>query len=254
MTDLRWDHTVQYVNHLDRVNEEFAKYGLVAKEGGSHSEWGTYNTLSYFGLSYLEFLAIEYEDRLRCSAVVNHVCQDILYHLPEHEVLSRVALRTNNIEKIYAELRQQDLWLSDILLGKRQDAQGRLIEWRMFTIGGTFAELPYPFIIQWGDNDVQRLQMLKQNQIDVPHPAGKVQVESALFQVREPQQVVERWQTLFSLEKNSELPSSLNINGQQFIFNHGDENRLIAINFKTDSPDLDGKVIKVGAGEYRFSH
>ncbi|GJM75605.1 hypothetical protein HMSSN036_78210 [Paenibacillus macerans] len=56
---LKWDHTVQYVNDLDTPVEAFAKWGLTAFKGGSHKFWGTYNALSYFGLTYIEFLGIE---------------------------------------------------------------------------------------------------------------------------------------------------------------------------------------------------
>jgi hypothetical protein len=58
MTTLKWDHAVQFVNQPDEAIATFAGQGLNAFAGGRHPGWGTWNALSYFGLTYIEFLAI----------------------------------------------------------------------------------------------------------------------------------------------------------------------------------------------------
>lgn len=252
MTDLRWDHTVHYVNDLTASIAAFTENGLIARSGGSHTEWGTYNALSYFGLSYIEFLAIEHPQQLASSSIVNHVCQDALTLLPKQQILSRVALRTNNIDRIYASLANKNLQLSQILQGKRVDTQGRLIEWRMFTIGGDINGLPYPFIIQWGNTDENRLTQLRQQQIDVPHPAGDVNIQSAIFKVSQPALVAARWNELFGLALSSQDPSTIEIAGQQFYFQSGTEQRLVELRFNAAASNLNGKVIQIGQGNYQF--
>ncbi|SES41232.1 VOC family protein [Salipaludibacillus aurantiacus] len=56
---LEFDHSVHYVNDLDRVTETFQAHGVNVFHGGSHKLWGTHNALSYFGLTYLEFISVE---------------------------------------------------------------------------------------------------------------------------------------------------------------------------------------------------
>nr|VUD34029.1 Uncharacterised protein [Raoultella sp. NCTC 9187] len=58
MTTLKWDHAVQFVNQPDEAIATFADHKLNALTGGRHPGWGTWNALSYFGLTYIEFLAI----------------------------------------------------------------------------------------------------------------------------------------------------------------------------------------------------
>ena len=58
MTTLKWDHAVQFVNQPDEAIATFAGQGLNAFAGGRPPGWGTWNALSYFGLTFIEFLAI----------------------------------------------------------------------------------------------------------------------------------------------------------------------------------------------------
>lgn len=58
MATLQWDHAVQFVNQPEAAIEIFAGQQLRAVAGGRHPGWGTRNALSYFGLTYIEFLAI----------------------------------------------------------------------------------------------------------------------------------------------------------------------------------------------------
>lgn len=70
----------------------------------------------------------------------NRVVKDAVDTLPDHEVLSRVVIRTDDIEEMAASLEAAGLSLSPIMDGKRLDNKGRLIEWRMMTIDGDFGD------------------------------------------------------------------------------------------------------------------
>ena len=65
MATLQWDHAVQFVNQPEAAIEIFAGQQLRAVAGGRHPGWGTRNALSYFGLTYIEFLAIADPDCCR---------------------------------------------------------------------------------------------------------------------------------------------------------------------------------------------
>ncbi|MEK4514091.1 VOC family protein [Paenibacillus sp. FSL H8-0122] len=257
MAVLKWDHLVHYVNDLDQPVQLFAEHGLTAFRGGSHKDWGTYNALSYFGLTYLEFLGIENLELARATKH-NVVVRDAVTLLPEHEVLSRVVLRTDDIEAVEATLRQAGLLLSPVIDGRRLDDQGRLIEWRMMTIDGDFQGLVYPFIIQWSQSDEERLDSLNAAGINQPHPAGKMDMAGAVFRVSDPAAAASHWSELFGIPVSGPADGfdgsySLKAGDQQmFEFVTGEENRLSRIVFRTDSPQLKGQTLTVGEGEYVF--
>lgn len=58
--DLALDHIVHFVHRAPaEATEQFRAKGYHAVAGGRHAMWGTWNSLSYFGLTYVEFLAVE---------------------------------------------------------------------------------------------------------------------------------------------------------------------------------------------------
>lgn len=253
MATVKWDHLVHYVNDLSKSIEVFEENGLAAFKGGSHKDWGTYNALSYFGLTYLEFLGIENAELAKASEH-NIVVRDAVKALPEHEQLSRVVLRTDDIDQVADTLHAEGLSLSPILDGKRLDNEGRLIEWRMMTIDGEFEGLVYPFIIQWNGTDEERLERLTSTGVIKSHPAGEVDIKRAVFHVSNPAAVANHWGSLFGLAV-TELDNhtfSLQIGDKSFVFKQGDGNQLKQIVFETDAPTLKGKSIVLGDGEYVF--
>ncbi|MBJ7220357.1 MULTISPECIES: VOC family protein [unclassified Brenneria] len=252
MANLLWDHVVHYVNNPDDAVAAFNHHQLAAFPGGSHPGWGTHNALSYFGLTYIEFLAIRDAAELAAARDTFLLAHDAQTLLPQHQILYRLALRSDDIDASYAALQQHDLALSPIVDGKRHDAQGNLIEWRMFTIAGDYQGVAYPFIIQWGDADDARLRLLRQRGLDRPHPAGNITIQSALFKVKQPQQVAAHWQRLFNLPYSEQDPARLRIGDRQFIFQTGELNRLAAIRLQTDNPELKQLSLFVGDGEYQF--
>lgn len=252
MATLRWDHAVHYVNNLDDAIAAFHDNQLVAFPGGAHPGWGTHNALSYFGLTYLEFLSIRDADELaqaQHSFLLSHDAQRLL---PQQQVLYRVALRSDDIDATHDALRQHGVALSPIVDGKRHDKQGNLIEWRIFTLGGDIEGVPYPFVLQWKTNDAARLDFLRSHNIDRPHPVGQARLQAAVFKVKQPQRVAEHWQTLFQLSPSARTPNTLYIGEQQFIFQQGNENRLTALQIATDNNDVKQQSIFIGGGEYQF--
>lgn len=251
MATLRWDHAVHYVNHLDDAIATFTDNQLVAFPGGAHPGWGTHNALSYFGLTYLEFLSIRDAQELE-QAQDFLLSQDAKRLLPQQQVLYRVALRSDDIDATHQALLEQGLALSPIVEGKRHDKQGNLIEWRIFTISGDFQGVPYPFVLQWKTNDATRLDFLRTHNIDRPHPVGQARLQAAVFTVHHPEQVAQHWQTLFQLSASERTPTTLYIGEQQFIFQAGEKNRLTALQIATDNDAVKGKSVILGGGEYQF--
>lgn len=254
MVNIKWDHTVHYVNDLQRAIEKFQKEGLIAFMGGSHKQWGTYNALSYFDLCYIEFLGVE--DRLLAESVAepNDVVKDAVKLLPNREELSRVALRTDDIEGVGERLATFQLDMSPIMDGKRLDAQGNLIEWKMMTIAGDYQGLPYPFVIQWMGDDRERRERLIDSGIIQEHPIGDVRIADAVFNVEDPESVAKHWQELFGFEQvsSNSTEAKLAVGDQAFVFIQGPLNRMQQLVFHTNALELKGKAITIGEGNYRF--
>ncbi|MFH4827243.1 VOC family protein, partial [Klebsiella pneumoniae] len=114
MATLQWDHAVQFVNQPEAAIEIFAGQQLRAVAGGRHPGWGTRNALSYFGLTYIEFLAIADPDELRAATDKFLLSRDAARLLPENEALFRVALRSDDIDATHDQLRRTGVTVSPI--------------------------------------------------------------------------------------------------------------------------------------------
>ena len=94
MATLTWDHAVQFVNQPEAAIQALSGQKLNAVAGGRHPGWGTRNALSYFGLTYIEFLAIADDTELLSYAETFLLSRDASRLLPDNEALYRVALRS----------------------------------------------------------------------------------------------------------------------------------------------------------------
>ena len=260
MSGLQWDHTVHYVNDLEQALRVFRDNGLAAAYGGSHKLWGTHNALSYFGLNYIEFLAVENRELAAGLDTPNLVVKDAVKLLPEHEGFSRVAIRTGNIDATASLLQQQGLDLSPIMEGKRLNTQGQWIEWRMLTISGDYQGLVYPFVIEWKGNDTTRLEELTAAGIVVPHPAGELTVRRAVFSVPDPAATAAHWGELFGLPAVQDASSAdggesvlLAIGDKLFEFRCGEERQMKQVVLGGGAPGLAGRSVITGNGEYMFA-
>ena len=250
MATLTWDHAVQFVNQPEAAIQALSGQKLNAVAGGRHPGWGTRNALSYFGLTYIEFLAIADDAELLSAAETFLLCRDASRMLADNEALYRVALRSDDIERTHAELHEQGLRVSPIVNGQRDDLQGNVIRWRIFTIDGDFDGLVYPFILQWGEEDDARLSRLQAQGLAAPHPLGETELQRAVFTVQHPQAVRDRWQLLFGFAPQGE--QGLAVGGREFLFRQGAANQLTELVFRVADPALKGRRFRVGNGEYLF--
>lgn len=256
MVNIKWDHTVHYVNDLGAAIKNFQEQGLHAFMGGSHKQWGTYNALSYFDLCYIEFLSVEDWERAESYTEPNVLVQDSVKLLPDREELSRVALRTDDIEAVRKHLLEFDLDVSPIMDGKRLDTKGNLIEWKMMTIAGDFQGLPYPFVLQWKETDGERRERMIGSDAIKEHPAGNVSIKEAVFHVSDPVAVAAHWKELFGFElavnEDGMNSAELKVEEQSFVFKKSSENKMHSVVFHTDNEALRGTFFKIGQGEYMF--
>ncbi|MBL5772451.1 VOC family protein [Bacillus sporothermodurans] len=189
---LSFDHLVHIVNRPEEAIEDFATIGLKAMLGGRHEDWGTYNALCYFGLSYIEFLGVF--DRKKAERVIeNDLVVQTTALLPEKERFARIALRTNNMRELVHSFHKKGIETVGPIKAERKRADGTLIQWEMLFIRDEYS-IPFPFIIQWQENDEIRKKSIEANNNALP-------LKELIFAVNNHVEVATKWSELFHLTK-----------------------------------------------------
>ncbi|WP_054950510.1 VOC family protein [Numidum massiliense] len=198
------DHVVHFINptRSTELLAELAQNGFHAVAGGQHVNWGTYNVLSYFDLSYIEWLAVE-RIEIAGRVIDNPLVGQLLHDLPRGEGLGQLAIRTGDIERLAAHIERTGtrVTLTD---GSRTRADGKTLAWRMLFVDGPFEALPLPFFIQWGQSDEERRTDLQMNGTIAPHSAGNLRLKEVFYAAHDPGQTAAHWQRLFGLPSGGE--------------------------------------------------
>ncbi|MEK4059935.1 MULTISPECIES: VOC family protein [unclassified Paenibacillus] len=197
---MKFDHIVHYVNQPEQVFEELKPYGIHAIHGGRHEQIGTYNALSYFDLSYIEWIGVfdhsllPLGDRTSRYGLIETLAKDGF-----QEGLSRIALRTHDIEGLAAHLRSQGLEVFGPEACSRRRPDGTLVKWKLLFAGEAGVEhgLPLPFFIQWEGEDPERKLELQEAGVILPHERGLLQLREVGFTVSRLQETVEKWAKWF---------------------------------------------------------
>ncbi|MGE8207157.1 VOC family protein [Heyndrickxia sp. NPDC080065] len=192
---LSFDHLVHLVNQPEEAIEAFAKIGLKAFLGGRHENWGTYNALSYFGLSYIEFLGI-FDNEKANKILENDLVVQAAKLLPGREGFARIALRTNDMAAVVNSLTTRGINIIGPIKGERKREDGITLKWQMLFINDGSTELPLPFIIQWGEEDE-----IRQKDIDAIG-TNSMQLHELVFAVNNHIEAAEKWCSIFQLKKS----------------------------------------------------
>ncbi|RIW31384.1 VOC family protein [Bacillus salacetis] len=196
MTSLAFDHLVHFSSDPTSAKNMMLQHGIQAIEGGEHENWGTYNTLAYFGLSYIEWLGIQ-DSSVSMQVDDNPLIQQLVTELPLGDHPGRIALRTNNMNQLAVDLKEKGLNLHGPVKGSRLTDSGELLQWSMLFIAEEHPTLPLPFFIQWGEDDAVRREKLK---VHSSHPAGSLQLKDVLIAVENLDNQISKWSSLFDLQ------------------------------------------------------
>lgn len=198
--EFSFDHLVHFVQNPQEAVEEMKRMGIYAFAGGNHEKWGTYNSLSYFGLSYIEFLGIRDRMKAEAAAIDHDLTKQAVSLLPHIQGFNRIALRTNQIEKIADKAQRLGYRIDGPVDGERTRDDGVTLRWKMLFIKDDHSELPLPFIIQWDQSDEER--RLDLDEKINGHSVGKVEVQDLVFAVHDVERQTETWSHLFGLKKS----------------------------------------------------
>lgn len=194
---LYFDHLVHQVESPENIKVFFNKRNVHTVNGGQHTMWGTYNTLSYFGLSYIEQIAIYDRDLFEQAALYPYSLHYTFKRDHERQGFSRIALRTKNIEDEGQRLRAlgYEVYGPDACSRTRPD--GTIIEWKLLHFGMPGLSVDFPFLIEWADDDEERLAQLKASGAIDEKQA--ITMESIQFFVKDVEETVQLWQKVLQL-------------------------------------------------------
>ncbi|MEH7332413.1 VOC family protein [Neobacillus drentensis] len=201
-----FDHLVWFSKKPEEAIPILKQMGIHVANGGRHEKWGTYNTLSYFGLSYIEFLGIENESIAK-KHDENRLITHIVEQLPKAsgEGPARIAIRTDSIEKLAIKLKADGFSVYGPIPGERARADGEIIKWSLLFPEITGNELALPFFIQWEKSDEQRMSELEKQGLIGNHSLGRPKFADVGFAVRDLEQTMKMWGRMLDLQPGAEF-------------------------------------------------
>lgn len=210
MTTFQFDHVVHFLEKPEGIIPKLETEGIHAVEGGRHEGRGTYNALSYFDLSYIEFLGTYDQTLVEEKEQLHHSMMETIINQNFEESIVRFAIRTTNITKVAEDFRAQGLTVSGPTPLFRKRPDGSVISWQLLYAGEENDGLKLPFIIQWDDNDEKRREeQVAQGVIGKQQPS--VEFEGVTFVVRDAKETTKKWARYLDLTiKNSYIDEKLN--------------------------------------------
>ncbi|WP_054970778.1 VOC family protein [Alicyclobacillus ferrooxydans] len=148
------DHVLHAVNDPYDVRRGFEdRFSLHGTAGGKHPDWGTYNELAYFDLSYIEWIGIQNF----ILAARSRFGREVMRSLSVREGVGQFALRTHEMDAIVADWARRGLPFWGPAHGERIRPDGTVIRWRLLFPGHTGSDdYALPFLIEWAESDEER--------------------------------------------------------------------------------------------------
>ncbi len=196
-----FDHLVYFTDkELNDHIDQLKKHGLYAVQGGSHKHWGTYNALCYFGLSYVEFLAVENEEIAR-TATENPLIGQLMSSLPDKQGPGQFAIRTDRMDELKLQLEQKGLE-TRLFPGSRKREDGSILNWKLLFITNYDKEnlLP-PFFIDWLEPDSKRETDLRGKGLIGNHPSMDLRMDHLKVIVENAKETSFLWQDWLGLSE-----------------------------------------------------
>lgn len=256
MNALAFDHIVHFVDR-DPVSAipEWKKHGFLAVKGGSHPQWGSWNSLIYFGLSYAEYLAIEND--LIVGGSDNPLMKQMKEDLQNGEGFGNICFRTGNMQSLRERLANSGFTPSKILNAERIREDGTILRWKMMFVEAPASMAPYPFFIQWDQEDADRFKAYCEKGI-IPEKQQHLHISKVYYFVQSPEDHAANWEKLLQSSGPSPVfdafydkeAISLKTGNIELIFAEGQTNRPTAIHVNGLG---DKKSLELFNGLYLFS-
>nr|WP_106778815.1 VOC family protein [Lysinibacillus timonensis] len=246
------DHIVHFVEKPEQMVEKTNEIGLHTVVGGKHSMWGTYNSLCYFGLSYIEFIGIYNEELFHKSAKEPYTLHQTYAKRNRKNGFNRIALRTNTIDHDAERLKKIGFTVYGPDSFSRTRPDGSVITWKLLHFGQHEQDMDYPFLIQWEGDDISRYEELEQLGTIKQHPLGNLKIIEISIEVKNIV-IAETWARVFQydIKKNENTATIFSPNCHfKFIQNEDAQNEITEVVIAGSTNDQE--VILENA-KYRFT-
>lgn len=245
------DHIVHFVESPEKLIEQTKNIGLYTVPGGKHDMWGTYNSLCYFGLSYIEYIGIFDEELYLDSAKEPFTLHETYLKRNRRNGFNRIALRTNSIEEDAKRLRVLGLSVFGPQNFSRTRPDGSVVKWKLLHFGFQEQDLDLPFLIEWEGEGQERYEELKQLGTIKNHPLGNLKIKEISFSVPN-LKIAEKWAGLFEYKvEKSDTCMKLIAPEYELTFNKKDSSPS-EISHVTISGSNEEKEIVIENGKYIF--
>lgn len=224
MTLYELDHLVHFVEKPEHMPDIMKNIGLHTVEGGKHEMWGTYNSLCYLGLSYIEFIGIFDEQLFEKSSTIPYTIHATYKNNGRKNGFTRIAFRTKDIEKDARKFRSLGLEVDGPTSFSRTRPDGTVVKWKLLHIGKEKKSFDYPFFIQWEEPNKERYKMLVNNGTIKKHDLGPLTMKEIHFTVEDLHFAIE-WATLFDLPIQTVSSDKLELKGKPCIYTFRKETR-----------------------------
>lgn len=197
---IQFDHVVHAVHNLHALQSQIGQIGLTPSIGGRHEQWGTANSLSYFDLTYIEWLTVD-APQIAAGLRDNALVVQTVRTLARHEGFVAIALRTDSLADLQAKFVAEGYPVEGPVEGQRTRADGSVLRWSML-----FPHLPpaqsgtLPFFIEWANTDEDRRMdlaarnLLGRQQTDLSH------LDFVAIAVEDAEAAAKHWTSLFQFE------------------------------------------------------
>ncbi|WP_217587354.1 VOC family protein [Lentibacillus saliphilus] len=148
---LALDHIVIAGKNAEDASLKYGnQFSIKAIKGGNHTNWGTYNYLSFFAnTSYLEWLGIH--DEATAKQTDNPLIRHLVHVLENGQTGPfQVALRTKQMDKMVSHFNAHSIPYKGPYSGQRKRPDGSLLSWRMLFPEYDHTKEVLPFLIEWG--------------------------------------------------------------------------------------------------------
>lgn len=212
----QFDHLVHVVHcsPAEAINQ-MKIHGFHVVQGGEHTNWGTHNSLCYFDLAYIEFLAVQNQEI--ANRTKNPLIRQVVHKLKTGEGMLQIALRTEHMEEFAEKLREKGFHTNGLLEGKRMRDDGTLLSWKMLFIEQEKEGPRFPFFIEWGESDERRRDDLQKKGVISPHSNNIIGMKTVFYAVTNLNETSKRWEDLLQIEMSPpRINKELNAISQSF--------------------------------------
>lgn len=219
---LKFDHLIQFVHDPKKAMKIFNEHGFHAVEGGVHENRGTYNGLSYFDLSYIEFLGAYDKNLVKETKHPDYSLFSTILDNNFSEGFIRTAIRTEDILKTADRLEKKGLTVHGPVSLHRKTPNGTLIKWKLLYAGNQKSGPELPFFIQWNETDAERRRKLTKQKVISNHPIGNLQIDYVAYAVKNVNQIADQWANILGLQTEPfTYDDKLNASGKRLLLKEG---------------------------------